>query len=96
MVTIIFTLAIGLTALMFVLEKKGGLMDRNYIAGVSIIEIMSAHVTVKFFIMAVQIILVLVIATFVFEVREDTFFYNYPTEDDVNTLMNIFSNLGHN
>lgn len=68
MVTIMFTLAIGLTALMFVLEKKNGLLDRNFVAGVSTIEIMLAHISAKLLIMVVQIILILIIATFVFNV----------------------------
>ena len=33
MVTIVFSLSIGLTSLMFVLEKKDGLLDRSGIAG---------------------------------------------------------------
>ena len=40
MVTVMFTLSIGLTALMFVMEKKEGLFDRSLVAGVSTIEIM--------------------------------------------------------
>ena len=33
MVTIVFSLSIGMTSLMFVLEKKDGLLDRSAIAG---------------------------------------------------------------
>lgn len=33
MVTIIFSLSIGLTSLLFVLEKKDGILDRSAIAG---------------------------------------------------------------
>jgi hypothetical protein len=40
MVTVMFTLSIGLTALIFIMEKKAGLLDRSLVAGVSTIEIM--------------------------------------------------------
>jgi len=35
-----FTLSIGLTSLMFVVEKKEGFLERSIIAGVSVLEIM--------------------------------------------------------
>jgi hypothetical protein len=36
MVSIMFSLAIGVTGLMFVTEKKDGLLDRSWVAGISI------------------------------------------------------------
>jgi len=69
MVTVMFTLSIGLTSLMFVIEKKEGLLDRSLVAGVSTIEIMSAHVTAKLLIMIVQIGLLIIIANFVFQIQ---------------------------
>jgi len=68
MISIIFFLAIGLTALIFVVEKKEGLLDRSLIAGVTTIEIMFAHIIVKFFIQFIQIILLIVFADFIFKV----------------------------
>jgi len=68
MVTIIFSLSIGLTSLMFVLEKKDGLLDRSWIAGVSTPEIMIAFVMVKMIVLTVQISILLIMATFVFNV----------------------------
>ena len=68
MVTIMFTFAIGLTSLMFVLEKKEGCLERNCVAGVSTIELMIAHVFAKVLVMLVQITLLLIIAEFVFNV----------------------------
>lgn len=38
MTTIIFSLSIGFTALLFVLEKKDGLLDRSWVAGKIIIN----------------------------------------------------------
>ena len=69
MVSIIFFLAIGLTALIFVVEKKEGLFERSWIAGVTTVEVMLAHLVVKFLIQAIQIILLLTFTTFVFHVR---------------------------
>ncbi|CAF4624595.1 unnamed protein product [Rotaria socialis] len=69
MISIIFFLAIGLTALIFVVEKKEGLLERSWIAGVTTIEIMLAHVIVKFFIQIIQIIFLIVFADFIFKVE---------------------------
>ncbi|CAF3657840.1 unnamed protein product [Rotaria sp. Silwood1] len=69
MTSVIFFLAIGLTALIFVVEKKEGLLERSWIAGVTTIEVMFAHIIVKFFIQAIQIILLLVFADFIFKVE---------------------------
>jgi hypothetical protein len=68
MVSIIFFLAIGLTALMFVVEKKEGLLERGWIAGVTTVEVMLAHMIVKFFIQFIQIILMVVFADMIFQV----------------------------
>jgi ABC-type multidrug transport system permease subunit len=75
MISIIFFLAIGLTALIFVVEKKEGLLDRSLIAGVTTIEIMFAHIIVKFFIQFIQIVLLIVFADFIFKVW--CFFFKY-------------------
>ena len=69
MITIMFTLTIGLTALMFVTEKKDGLFDRGWIAGASTVEVMLAHVTAKIVVMLVQVAVLLVISGLVFEVN---------------------------
>jgi ABC-type multidrug transport system permease subunit len=68
MVTIIFILTIGLTALMFVIEKKEGLLDRSWSAGVITIEVMMAHVSAKIFIMTIQTTILILLVSFVFEV----------------------------
>ncbi|CAF3754855.1 unnamed protein product [Rotaria socialis] len=68
MISIIFFLAIGLTALIFVVEKKEGLLERSWIAGVTTVEVMLAHVIVKFFIQFIQIILMVVFADVIFQV----------------------------
>lgn len=68
MISIIFFSAIGLTALIFVVEKKEGLLERGWIAGVTTVELMLAHIIVKFFIQFIQIILMVVFADVIFQV----------------------------
>jgi ABC-type multidrug transport system permease subunit len=68
MISIIFFSAIGLTALIFVVEKKEGLLERSWIAGVTTVEVMLAHIIVKFFIQFIQIILMVVFADVIFQV----------------------------
>jgi hypothetical protein len=38
MVSIMFSLSIGVTGLMFVTEKKDGLLDRSWVAGMTTVE----------------------------------------------------------
>jgi hypothetical protein len=70
MISIIFFSAIGLTALIFVVEKKEGLLERSWIAGVTTMEVMLAHIIVKFFIQFIQIILMVVFADVIFQVTD--------------------------
>ncbi len=68
MISIIYFLAIGLTGLMFVVEKKEGLLERSWISGVTTVEIMLSHMIVKFLIQIIQIILLVIFAHFIFKV----------------------------
>ena len=49
-------------------ERKEGLMDRTWVAGVSVAEIIISQVVTQFFILLVQIILMLVFVLWVFQV----------------------------
>lgn len=69
MATIIFTLTIGMTGLMFVIEKKEGLMDRSWAAGMNAVEVLGAHISSKIIIMTVQITILILISTLVFGVK---------------------------
>lgn len=66
--SITFFMATGLTSLVFVMEKKEGLLDRCMVAGMSAFEIMLAHVLTQLIVMTVQVALLLVFALFVFKV----------------------------
>uniref|UniRef100_A0A3P8UVC0 ABC transporter G family member 23-like n=1 Tax=Cynoglossus semilaevis TaxID=244447 RepID=A0A3P8UVC0_CYNSE len=65
--SITFYLAVGLTALSFVLERKEGLLDRCWVAGVSSMETMLAHLFSQLLVISVQILLLLLFILLVFE-----------------------------
>uniref|UniRef100_A0A3B3CUJ4 ABC transporter domain-containing protein n=1 Tax=Oryzias melastigma TaxID=30732 RepID=A0A3B3CUJ4_ORYME len=65
--SITFYLAVGLTALSFVLERKEGLLDRCWVAGVSSVETMLAHLFSQLIVISVQISLMLLFILLVFK-----------------------------
>ena len=66
--SITYFMAVGLTALSFIIERKEGLLDRSWVAGVTATEVMLAHVIAQFVVMVVQVALVLVFMIYVFDV----------------------------
>ena len=60
-IAVVFILAVGLTALSFVTEKREGVMDRTIMAGVKIYEILMAQIFVQIFVLLFQILVLLVI-----------------------------------
>ncbi|XP_057704597.1 ABC transporter G family member 20 isoform X2 [Corythoichthys intestinalis] len=69
--SITFYLALGLTALSFVLERKEGLLDRCWVAGVSSLETMLAHLFSQLFVISVQIVLMLLFVLLVFKMPNE-------------------------
>ncbi|XP_067845618.1 ABC transporter G family member 23 [Heptranchias perlo] len=69
--SITFFLAVGLTALSFVIEQKEGLLDRGWVAGVSSLEVMLAHIFSHLVTMTIQIILLLVFTFLVFKIPNE-------------------------
>ncbi|PVD27772.1 hypothetical protein C0Q70_12944 [Pomacea canaliculata] len=67
LLSISFFMAIGLTALAFVLEKKEGLYERNLVSGVNPAEVMIAHVLTQFLVLVVQVSLLLLFTFTVFD-----------------------------
>ncbi|KAL0983766.1 hypothetical protein UPYG_G00132480 [Umbra pygmaea] len=65
--SITFYLAVGLTALSFVIERKEGLMDRCWVAGVSSLETILAHLISQLFVISVQVVLLLILMLVVFK-----------------------------
>lgn len=61
-------ISIGLTAVVLIQERKDGLMDRTWVAGVNVAEIIISQVVTQLFILIVQIILMLIFVLWVFKV----------------------------
>ena len=66
--SITFFMAVGLTSISFIIERREGLLDRSWIAGVTSLEVMLAHVVAQFVVMVIQASLVLVFMILVFKV----------------------------
>ena len=67
--SITYFMAVGLTSISFIIERKEGLLDRSWIAGVTSLEVMLAHVVAQFVVMVVQVSFVLIFMLLVFQVR---------------------------
>lgn len=67
--SITFGISIGLCAMALIIERNEGLIDRTWVAGVNAAEIVIAQVVTQFFILAVQITLLLVVVIFAFKVN---------------------------
>nr|CAI5849586.1 unnamed protein product [Callosobruchus analis] len=68
LLTIVFFLAVGLTATALIIERLDGLLNRAYVAGVTPSEILLSHVITQFIIMVGQTILALIFMIAVFKV----------------------------
>lgn len=65
--TITYFMAVGLTALSFIIERKEGLLDRSWVSGVQSSEVMLAFLATQMLVMLVQITLILVFMFPVFQ-----------------------------
>ena len=61
-------ISISLTAVVLIQERKEGLIDRTWVAGVNVSEVLISQVLTQSFILVVQIVLMLVFVLFVFKV----------------------------
>jgi len=66
-----YVMAAGLTALVFILEKRDGALERSLVSGVSTSQILLAHASVQVVVMSVQISLVLVFKFLVFKIQSN-------------------------
>ncbi|XP_072907315.1 ABC transporter G family member 20 isoform X1 [Hemitrygon akajei] len=69
--SITFFLALGLTTLSFVIERREGLMDRGWVAGVRSLEVILAHTISQLVTMTVQIILLLIFTFLIFKIPNE-------------------------
>ena len=55
MITIAFFISVGLTAMVFVNEKKEGTLERSWATGVTVTEVMLTHIISQSLIMVIQV-----------------------------------------
>ncbi|XP_003390840.2 PREDICTED: ABC transporter G family member 20-like [Amphimedon queenslandica] len=67
-VSITFGMSIGLTALSFVIERKEGLLDRTWVAGVNVTEMVLAQIFTQCIILFVQSTILIILVRFAFKV----------------------------
>lgn len=65
-VNIAFASSIGLTALAFVVDKREGTMDRTWSSGVRAGEVLLGHIIIQFFVLLIQVSLLLFCALYIF------------------------------
>lgn len=68
MISISFGIAVGLTAISLIVERKEGLIDRGWVAGVGVLETIAAQVLLNSFIHFFQVVLMLFFALFAFQI----------------------------
>lgn len=66
--TIVYFIAVALTAAVFINERKQGLLDRSLVAGVTTTEIMIAHLVNQFTVLMGQTALVFIFMILVFQI----------------------------
>ena len=67
--SITFGISIGLTAVVLLVERNEGLLDRSWVAGVNVTELLISQVITQFLIIIVQIILMISIIIWAFKVK---------------------------
>ena len=66
--SITFSMSIGLTALLFVSERKEGLLDRTWVAGVNVTEMVLAQILTQCITLFVQSLILIILVKFAFKV----------------------------
>lgn len=67
----VFYIAAGLTVAVFIYDRKQGFWNRTLLAGVQTSELMLAHIMIQSGILAIQLIEVIVLVSFVFNTPEN-------------------------
>ncbi|XP_065841203.1 ABC transporter G family member 20-like [Oscarella lobularis] len=68
-ISISFGMAIGLTALTFIVEKKEGLLDRSWVAGVTVVEMVLAHTLTQLIVIIIQMLFLILFVMAVFDIH---------------------------
>ena len=66
--SITFSMSIGLAALLFVIERKEGLLDRTWVAGVNATEMVLAQILTQCITLFVQSMILIILVKFAFKV----------------------------
>jgi len=66
--SVTFGISIGLSAVSLIVERNEGLIDRTWVAGVNVPEIIISQVITQFFVLLLQISLLVIVALFGFKV----------------------------
>ena len=67
-----FGISIGLTAVALLIERNEGLLDRSWVAGVNVAEMLISQVITQFIIIIVQIIFMVSVTVWAFKVSQET------------------------
>eukprot|EP00118_Oscarella_pearsei_P014737 m.128682 g.128682 ORF g.128682 m.128682 type:complete len:253 (+) comp37954_c0_seq33:1605-2363(+) len=71
MINLAFCMPIALTSVIFVVERKEGLLERTWVAGVSPLQMLIAHAFTQLSVIASQMTLVVFIALVAFDIRNN-------------------------
>uniref|UniRef100_T1J7I8 ABC transporter domain-containing protein n=1 Tax=Strigamia maritima TaxID=126957 RepID=T1J7I8_STRMM len=66
--SIAYFMAVGLTSISFVIDKKEGLLDRSFVSGVTTFEVLCGHIITQLGVMAFQVGIILILALEAFDV----------------------------
>uniref|UniRef100_T1IGT9 Uncharacterized protein n=1 Tax=Strigamia maritima TaxID=126957 RepID=T1IGT9_STRMM len=69
LVTVLFYLAVSLTAMSFIMDKREGLLDRCYVSGATSFEIMCGHILTQLGVMVIHVGTVLILSTEGFDIE---------------------------
>ena len=68
LITISFGISVGLTAISLIVERKEGLLDRGWVVGVGVVEMVTAQLLLNSVVLLIQITLMISFALFVFQI----------------------------
>lgn len=66
--SITYIMAVGLTSLSFVDERKSGLYDRSWVSGVTSFQVLVSHVLTQSIVLVAQVLVILIFTFLIFEI----------------------------
>ena len=74
--TIVHSMALGYSAMIIIIERNEGLLDRTWVAGVTAGEFALAHFIVSLVVNLLQVIVTLVFMILIFQVRSNIWLFD--------------------